>query len=429
MNAIRLALAFIRVPRLFGSLFLFPLLISFIFLYVQLMVSGVLLKASATDAAKVRENLTKRKNNSVVRQLIAGNGEELGDIELCRWVQTPEGEVPPADCKRHEFDVALIIPSFDEERIQQYQRTLNGNFRRMQICRTPACATEVTIDLTNPDQPETSTRSVWGLLLLNLVELSPEQIEHFVKVREHKDKLKAQLGPLYLYTPGYQKPLNVREMTKLLVVILNFILLVLVALWLALKAHRKVLDYFADSGALLPLVAASGKRAFYGAIWILTLFRVFIFLSGSLPIAYLAIRDFTQGDPTDLFFHGELSWSLLWLFTLAMSLALATIIASIADLKHRHTLLSFGYRYVPLLVSLGGGIVWGLSFLVEHQYSEAIRKILASLPLAGMAPMLLAPLFTPQEEILVIHTLLTAVLLALALRSNTRWFAAHLEEL
>jgi len=429
MNAIRLAFAFVRVPRLFGSLFLFPLIISFVLLYVQLMVTGLLLKATKTNAATVRENLTKTKNNSVVRRLIAGNGEEIGELEVCRWIKNGTEEVLPPHCRRQPFDVGLIIPSLNEESISQYVKLLNGNFRRLHVCETTACTTEVTIDLSRPDQPVTSAKSIWGLLLLNLVELSPERIEQVVKLREHKDKLREQLGALYLYTPGYQDPLNVREMKKLVVVILNFILLVLVALWLALKAHRKVLDYFASSGALLPLVAASGKRTFYSAIWILTLFRVFIFLAGSLPISYFAIKDFTQGDPTQLFFHGELSWSLLWLFTLAMSLALATIIASIADLKHRHTLLSIGYRYVPLVVSLGGGLVWGLSFLVDHQYSEAIRKILASLPLAGMAPMLLAPLFTPQEEVLVINTLLTSVLLALALRSNTRWFAAHLEEL
>ena len=39
----------------------------------------------------------------------------------------------------------------------------------------------------------------------------------------------------------------------------------------------------------------------------------------------------------------------LWMISLAASLTLAAVIASIADLKHRHNLLSFTYKYVPCL--------------------------------------------------------------------------------
>jgi hypothetical protein len=177
------------------------------------------------------------------------------------------------------------------------------------------------------------------------------------------------------------------------------------------------------------MVAATGKSTFYCAIWILTFIRVAFFLLGSVPLCYYSLRTLTQIDPTETFFNKDVLAFVLWLLALGMSLSLATLIASIADLKHRHNLMNVAYRYIPLFVAFGGGLVWGLTFLVERDFTHLIRTIISCLPLVGMAPVLLAPVFTPEYGVLVANTLFTMGLFMLAIRSNTRWFAAHLEEL
>jgi len=205
--------------------------------------------------------------------------------------------------------------------------------------------------------------------------------------------------------------------------------LVIISLWLALKAHRKVLDYFARNGALLPMVAATGKGVFYAAIWILTLTRVAAFVCAAVPITFFGLTGLLSDRQLDQMIKINSPEFVLWVLALLASLSLATLIASIADLKHRHQFFSIGYRYVPLFFCLAGGFVWTGSFLFDGPFFGYFRALLSALPIVGAASILVAPVMQPQLSVLVVHLLLTSVLLVVALKRNARWFAAHLEEL
>ena len=65
------------------------------------------------------------------------------------------------------------------------------------------------------------------------------------------------------------------------------------------------------------------------------------------------------------------------------TLGLATLIASIAELKHRHCLLSFTYKYIPLGIAFFGALIWGFSFLFEGSTASVIRSITSSFEAVG----------------------------------------------
>jgi hypothetical protein len=104
-------------------------------------------------------------------------------------------------------------------------------------------------------------------------------------------------------------------------------------------------------------------------------------------------------------------------------------IGSIADLKQRHVTLDFVYRYMPLIVCLGGALFWCLSFLSNSEAVILLRNVMAALPVIGITPVLLAPAFQPASSILVIHFALALGAVLLIFKYNAYWFAAHLEEL
>jgi hypothetical protein len=211
--------------------------------------------------------------------------------------------------------------------------------------------------------------------------------------------------------------------------VVNFALIVIITLWLAIKAHRKVLDYFVRNGALLPMVAACSKRSFYGALWILTVSRVLAFLAAAVPMTVVVFLDLLGKEDLKRFFQGDIWALMLWGVTLVLSMSLATVIASIAELRQRHEILSFLYKYLPIFVSLLGGVIWVATFIFEGNAPSIIRQFLTACPIIGMVPVLIAPLFSPYAWLLVVNMVLTAALLAVTLNFNARWFAAHLEEL
>jgi hypothetical protein len=190
-----------------------------------------------------------------------------------------------------------------------------------------------------------------------------------------------------------------------------------------------VLDYFARNGALLPMVAATGKHSFYDAIWLLTVFRVGAFLLAAVPATLLVFTGLTEDQPIPSFFGEDRLFPYAWMVAIGLSFALATLIASIADLKHRHHFLSFLYLYLPIAVCAISAVGWGLTFLVDSPAFGYVRNIAAALPIVGMAPVLVSPLFQPSIWVLVAHALLTLGLIWLFLKRNAHWFAAHLEEL
>ena len=59
----------------------------------------------------------------------------------------------------------------------------------------------------------------------------------------------------------------------------------------------------------------------------------------------------------------------------------------------------------------------------------ALRNIATGLPVIGMTPVLVAPIFKPPYALLLAHIVLALGTTWWILKQNARWFAAHLEEL
>jgi len=289
------------------------------------------------------------------------------------------------------------------------------------VCRS--CRPDVVITPTDSGV-SSEIYSLWGLIVVNLVRFNRSSYLEGLKQIEQVAEI---FGQRTLHLSGLAESINLNRAYTHLAIAINFAGLIIVALWLALKAHRKVLDYFARSGALLPLVAATGHRTFYGAIWLLTLCRVGAFLGAAVPMTYVGFVALLSERDRAEFFSGERT--IVWLAAVTASLGLATLIASIAELKHRHSLLSIIYKYVPVVVCFIGGTVWGLTFFFDSTLAHILRAITTAVPLVGMAPVLLGPVLKPATLTLVLHFALSLVVLIVALRHNSRWFAAHLEEI
>src|SRR5204863_8309329 len=100
------------------------------------------------------------------------------------------------------------------------------------------------------------------------------------------------------------------------------------------------------------------------------------------------------------FFYGDTVAIIWWIIALVISIALSTMIASIAELRQRHEVLSFLYKYFPIVLSMLGGLFWISTFLVDGDTSATIRDLLTITPIFGMVPVLVAPLFCPPISIL-----------------------------
>jgi hypothetical protein len=431
MKALRLVWSLIRIPRLFISLLLFPLFLSLVVVYIQLLVTGVVLSSTKIKTAEqVKAGLAARRESSFARRFLLKTNEPLTSINVCRWTGSADKEQPPPgkECELSPYDVAIFTSNPEKYDSSEYEKIFLGNFRRIHICHKK-CRTDVVLAFNDDGTPEVHFFSVLGAALFEYVSISDLQVEYRVKAVEERDHLRALIGKQFLHSAGLLRPVPLDDLRESFMMIINIASIVVISLWLALKAHRKVLDYFASSGALLPMVAATGKTSFYGAIWILTLLRVFAFLVASIPLCWATLSAFSEKDVSDLFFRGDRVAFVLWLVAVGVSIALATLIASIAELKHRHSVMSFIYRYFPLLLCFVGMGYWGLTFLIQTSTFSLLRDIISALPLVGMGPIILAPIFSPQYAVLIVNTVLTLILLIISVRSNVRWFAAHLEDI
>ena len=432
LSAARLAFALTCIPRLFATLFLIPIILSLLLVYAQLIATGLVVRSLSQDQKSLESGAKQLRSQSMARQLVYGDSKELPPLRICRWIDVTAAdgtvfEKPPVpECAPDKLDAALRVVDPEHFAVAPYQEMFSGNVERLHVCRT--CQPHVVIGI-GPEGNTTQVYSVWGLLILSLVQFNDAVSEKYAKVFEGFDQVQDQLGHIKFFSAGFLNPIDIRGMKVSLVVVFNIALLIVMAMWLALRAHRKVLDYFARSGALLPMVAATGNNVFYGAIWILTGMRVLSFLAAAIPVTLFGLQEILTTDQVEGLFLGGLGAVALWLGTLIAGLALAALISSIAELKHRHSLLSFFYRYVPIVVCSLGMVVWSASFLSDAEVAGIIRNCIAVVPIVGMGPVLLAPVFEPPRSILLVHAILAFGMLYICLRHNARWFAAHLEDL
>lgn len=427
MNALRLALCFIRVPKLFISLLLWPLLLGLFLALGQLLLSTSYLDKATETSTDFKARVDQRKDeNEWLRGILFGT-ERLAAIKICRWEKGSEGEHLPDGCKAQDYDVALRVGSVAQFDTTPYANYFDGSTRHLHVCEN--CTSDITIEVRG-DQNRTHIKGLipYSVFLLSDSASKRDIQAHVVESKEKQEQLKDMRGKMYILPEGLRKPVNLTDSSKTMVLVTNVACMVVIVLWLALRAHRRVLDYFAQNDALLPLVAACGKSTFYNALWIITLMRVFCFVSASVPLTYL-IYTKTMPDEAMKAFLGNPIHFVVWVAAIMSSLAAITLIASIAELKQRHSWVNVLYKYVPMALCLLGTLIWLVTIAVSGTVSHVIQSVVAATPILGLCPMILSPVLPLYSNVVVLHALLSSGLALAALSRNSKWFAAHLEEI
>jgi hypothetical protein len=428
LRTLRIAMALLRIPHLATSLFAFPLIFSLVIVFIQLFVTGAVVQLANTTTASVAATAVAKSNFNHVRWIIFGSGAPRSHLKVCRWQSSGTGEAPPegGECQPDRLDVAIHVQDPATYDVARFVRLFDGHVDRLHVCRS--CEPDVVITPRNDGLTTSLARSVFGLAILFLPYSNTSVGEKRIALTSAYDEIQRSLGSLSMHIPEISDAVGITSLKGTLPITANISLLVIIALWLALRAHRKVLDYFSHNDVLLPLAAACGKHTFYSAIWMLTVLRVGCFLCASVPLMYLGLSDIIATHVKDFEFTFSFLQTSAWLLALISTLSFATVVASIAELKHRHHLLSAAYRFIPLVGAFLGALVWGLSFLIPFSSVGGFRMAVSALPVVGIAPILVAPVTGLSCLPMLIHTMVASVALMWILRRNARWFAAHLEE-
>ncbi len=423
-RALHLAWSLIQIRHLAVSLFLFPLLCSVLLVVGQLVLTTLFIRSVAPEAPTAE--IVKTDFNPV-RLVLYGSGERRSHLEVCRWIadsNNPTREVPPrAACAPDSLDVSINVANPELFDASKFVDMFEGQIDRLHICRN--CKPDVVITVPESGKHQARAASMYGLAVMSLAFLPKpedrsERVDQYRSVREG-------IGDISFYMPEASDVVTLSSKNGAIPFAANIVPLVIIALWLSVRAHRKVLDYFSQNDVLLPLVAATGKRTFYSALWIVTAARVGCFLVASLPVIYFGLVDISGVHVFDSL-REHIPLILMWLFALVSAVALCTIVSSIADLKHRQAFRSVLYRYVPIIVALSGAALWTGTFIVPSVTMGAVRNVITSIPILGLAPLFAVPVTLPAISVVAIHALISTVLVILVLRNNARWFGAHLEE-
>jgi hypothetical protein len=247
MKGVRLAIALLRIPRLFASLLLFPLLISCILIFVQLITTGAMVGWLDQNQDAVSKRIQNVTEHSFTRKIIFGSSERLPEVEICRWttILADDGntyEIPPSDsCKPDRLDIAIHVNNPKKYDVTTYQKIFNGNYERIHICKSN-CKPDTIINLTN-NTSRTDTYSVPALILLNQAQLEQAMGEEYLNLANSRLSILDNVGKIYLHAPGYQEPILLNSVTYEAALIVSIASIIIIGLWLALRAHRKVLDY------------------------------------------------------------------------------------------------------------------------------------------------------------------------------------------
>lgn len=427
-RSFKIAYSLLVIPRLFAHLLLFPWILSVLLIIGQISVSIFAFQQFTRNSDDTKEIGQFLKDNNAIRQFLYHSGALLPEIKICRWIERNNLEVPASrDCWPDPLDVSLHVSSPETFDPKSYLDLFNGNSPKIHICKSN-CKTDLVI-FPEHSEPRTDIHSIWGVALHSLSLESSKSIERYIEASKEKENKLALFGTTFFKSKSFIQDVRLDDFAAQIIFVFNVGVTIVITLWLAIRAHRRVLDYFARNGALLPIVSSCKSGPFYGAIWLITIARVLLFLAASIPL--IVASTLLMGDEQffSLMFNGDKIAFLVWAMTLLISFSLAGVIASIGELKHRHSVFSFTYLYIPLIVCALGAMAWFLTFLFEAGHALSLRQLIACLPLAGMYPILVAPIFVPQYEILAAHAVLSFALLVLLVKANTRWFESHLEEL
>jgi hypothetical protein len=426
-RSMRLALALVQIPHLALSLFLFPLIISLALVFAQLVATGMVVRVASIDSAAMVALDDERADYNMMRWVLYGSTARRPAIQVCRWQAVGGGEVPPSkECNPDRLDVAIHVKDPTSYDVAHYSALFDGHVDKIHVCRT--CTPDVIITPGEGGAVASQARSIFGLTILFLPYTNRSISSRRVEVFRTIEEIRKAVGSITMDIPESAAGIGISSLKSSLPITANIASLVLISLWLALRAHRKVLDYFSQNDVLLPLAAACGKERFYGSIWILTMLRVGCFLGASIPLMYFGLKD-VLGDDASL---SEMPVSFVgfgvWILALVSTLSFATMIASIAELKHRQALWIIVYRFLPMTLAVVGAAVWSFSFILPYHALGTLRLILSSIPVVGMAPIFVAPAINLPLLPMVVHAILASAMFLVLLQRNARWFAAHLEE-
>ncbi len=434
LRALRLVWSLARIPHVALTLFVFPTLLSLALVFVQIVLTGVVIKSLSTDTKVITQSIrdgSARPELRILRNMLYGSPETRPALRVCFWVPDSEsdtGERPPSpECYPDRLDVAVNVENPSVVEVSKIKEIFEGEVDRVHVCRS--CQPDATISIGNDGKPHTKARSIYGLgvVFLALTKRDTKRLENRAMYLESVGEFQEAVGSTSFFVPEAGAFVDLSPANPFIPLTINVVLIVMIAVWLALRAHRKVLEYFSQNGVLLPLVAATGKRPFYGAVWLLTLLRVSCFLLGSVPML-LAGMEAISGEDVFQILRPQAPMLAIWALSLVATLGFLTTVASMADLRHRDTIFAFLYRYLPFTVAVAGAAVWVFSFIFVADWSASFRLIIGGTPMVGLLPLLMAPVLQLPNWVVAVHGGAAAVALFLLLRRNSTWFAAHLEE-
>jgi len=420
MNAILLAFSLIRVPRLFVSLLLLPLVVGLGIAILQAATSSLYFGVVDETAKQAQLRIdTDTSGNKWLRTQLFDSAKPLGKIQVCDWSKEK--------CEIKKHDIVIKTDGLEQFNLEEYKKFFQGSTRTLHLCND--CTADIVVT-SKKDLVRSDINNISGLGVIMLTDSSSnaEAKKHFVEAKKTWEHFKDISGTVYLHTKGLDQAINMSQASKIMMLIMNTALIAIIAIWLSLRGHRKILDYFSYNGALLPLVAACGKSTFYNSLWIITILRVALFLIASLPTTILFYSYAVPEETLNVFFKNAPDF-ILWLSALTSSLCSLALIASIAELKKRYSITSLTYRYLPLVLCLFGTIVWAMSMFSSAQAAKSIQAIISCIPIVGISPIITSPLFNTNSTLVAAHSLLATCLVILLLRTNSKWFAAHLEEI
>jgi hypothetical protein len=427
MNPFRIAFAFIKIPRLFIALLFWPMIIGILIAIIQAMATSIYVNLSSETVEQYQNRvLSDSYETNWVREKLFHTRKDLPPLRICIW----KNKVHEPGCDIEPYDIVMRNENPTEVEITNLKNFYSGSTRKVHFCKD--CSSEIIMTPAKGKNEEVTTR-IFGFSAIGVYFLTDHAKRnlanvHYIEAKETIEVFKDSIGTIYLHPPGLKYPINVTHGTKIMILIINAALIAIITLWLTLKGHRKVLDYFSKNGALLPLVAACGKERFYASLWIMTILRVGFFLLTVLPATIILYLYSVPEETHAIFFKSPAEFS-IYLFGLISGLSCIGIIGSIAELKQRHSLVSFSYKYLPIILCLTGTGIWLLCIFIPGDTAKIVRSFISAIPVLGITPVLVSPLITLEQTILSIHSILSSLLVLILFRYNASWFAAHIEEL
>jgi hypothetical protein len=421
VKSLHLAISLLRVKRLFFSLFLGPVLLGLIIVLIQTAGTVALINLSQEDSEKFGTRMSSSTESDFLRGFVFGDGMIPAKPRIC----SPTDLSP--DCFLESYDIVVRNEFNHPVDNEEFQEVFRGAAQRVHFCLD--CQSDFVLSI-GESKTETKIFSLTGMAVLLLADNRRllELRQHLADARTEKDRADQVQGRIVFHPPGLANPLAFSEAQTILVVILNVCLTIAIVLWLAIKAHRRVLDYFAKNDVLLPLVASCGKKVVYDALWMLSFARVLVFvLSAFLPFVIVLSKINNLAFSTSL---GDTKYFLiLWIVAVLFSLGCFGTIVSMSELKQRYPIASALYKIVPIAGCFAGLILWIVAILNGGSEWNIVSSVISVVPIVGLTPTLVAPLSVISPITLVLHILLCGILAVYSLKRSSNWFASHLEEI